>query len=231
LKYFFLFLEEVKMGGSQSKKASASPVVDQKPVGPDGETTNFDKKQSQEVADGVHVGNFLLERSLLQAKDQHIKNQETKIQSYIHDKVSDSQMQAAEMLENYRKVAVEELGTKDEQITNLQNKMIEMGEAFENYKIAANASIKEVTETCEQKVQEQKNQIEANNKQVQESYNQAFVEQDAKFVLREYSPVCQDKVFEIRECYAANKGQSLKCSKIVADLQNCVDEIKKDRLG
>jgi len=54
------------MGGSQSKKASASPVVDQKPVGPDGETTNFDKKQSQEVADGVHVGNFLLERSLLQ---------------------------------------------------------------------------------------------------------------------------------------------------------------------
>ena len=50
-------------------------------------------------------------------------------------------------------------------------------------------------------------------------------------MLREYSPVCQDKVMEIRECYAANKGQSLKCSKIVADLQNCVDEIKKDRLG
>merc|ERR1712071_425702 len=114
-----------KMGGSQSKKASASPVVDQKPVGPDGETTNFDKKQSQEVADGVHVGNFLLERSLLQAKDQHIKNQENKIQGYIHDKISDSQMQAAEMLENYRKVA-------------------------------ANASINEVTEICEQKVQEQK---------------------------------------------------------------------------
>lgn len=226
------------MGGSQSKKASASPVVDQKPVGPDGETTNFDKKQSQEVADGVHVGNFLLERSLLQAKDQHIKNQENKIQGYIHDKISDSQMQAAEMLENYRKVAVEQLGTKDEQITNLQNKMLEMGEAFENYKIAANASINEVTEICEQKVQEQKDlrrsdqdQTEANNKQVQETYNQAFVEQEAKVALREYSPVCQDKVFEIRECYAANKGQSLKCSKIVADLQNCVDEIKKDRLG
>jgi len=69
-------------------------------------------------------------------------------------------MQAAEMLENYRKVAVEQLGTKDEQLTNLQNKMVEMGEAFENYKIAANASIKEVTETCEQKVQEQKDQIQ-----------------------------------------------------------------------
>jgi len=219
------------MGGSQSKKANASPVVEQKPVEKDGDTTNFDKKDSTQVADGVHVGNFLLERSLLQAKDEKIKSQQTKIQGYINEKISDSQMQAAEMLENYRKVAVEQLGTKDEQIQSLQQKMIEMGEAFENYKIAAESSIKEVTENCNNKIQEQKDKADENAKTVSAAYNQAFVEQQANIAVKEYSPVCQDRVLEIRECYASNKGQSLKCSKIVAELQRCVDEVKQDRLG
>ena len=138
-------------------------------------------------------------------------------------------MQAAEMLENYRKVAVEQLGTKDEQIAALQNKLIEMGEAYETYKAAAENTIKEVQDNCNQKLQEQKDKIDENTKKVQESYNQAFVEQQANVSIREYSPVCQDKIVEIRECYASNKGTSLKCSKIVAELQKCVDEVKKER--
>ena len=148
---------------------------------------------------------------------------------YINEKINDSEMQAAEMLANYRKIAVEELGTKEEQISTLQKKLIEMGEAFEVYRADAENKIKEVQDNCNQKLQEQKDKIDENTKTVQESYNQAFIDQQANVSIREYSPICQDKIVEIRECYSNNKGTSLKCSKIVAELQKCVDEAKKER--
>ena len=43
--------------------------------------------------------------------------------------------------------------------------------------------------------------MDARGKQLEDEYNKNFVDAQRALPVRDYQPVCQDKIVEIRECY------------------------------
>jgi len=220
------------MGGSQSKNKTGqnAPKVEQSAVQKTDDLTNFEDDKMVKVADGVHVGTFVIERGLLRGQQQQLSEKDAKVESYIKHQAEQTRISAAEMLENYRKAAIDELSSKDDQIAALNQKIDGITEVYDIYKSASEQQILDLKESYENKLKELGEAMDARGKQLEDEYNKNFVDAQRALPVRDYQPVCQDKIVEIRECYASNRGQTLKCSQIVADLQRCVDEVKKERL-
>merc|ERR1712226_411185 len=212
------------MGGSQSKKPAAAAAT-AAPADP-----NFKDEQLTQVAEGVHVGTFLLERSVLREQQQSLVNKDKQIGQYVYAKTEEVAQAASETLEHYKKAAATELGNKDVQLAEMRDTVAKMEEAYEAFKSATEQSTEELKQTYESKIQSLNELIDSRGAEYEAVYNKSFSESQYKYPVKGYSPVCEDRIAAIGRCYTESRGKTLNCSRLVDELQQCVDAAKQERL-
>merc|ERR1712071_167509 len=211
------------MGSSQSKKPAAAAEPAKAP-------TNFAAENMQEVAPKINVGTFLLERSVLREQQRDLVNQNQKVAAFVQAKTDEVQKAAISSLEEYRQSASAHMKTKDQQIEELHASIQQLHQEKQESIDHAAAEKGTMQEYYDTTVAHLTSIIDDRGRRTSEVYDEKFAAGASTYPVRSHTAICADRIAAVGQCYKDSKGQTLNCSQMVKELQQCVDEAKKERL-
>merc|ERR1711976_579947 len=190
---------------------------------------NHQQKDMVQVGDGVQVGTFLLEKSMLQAERQRLADRENSMDSHTQSIAQNIYNEAANKITGVQGQAGRVIQDKDQYISTLEDQIKLEKEKFDCFVAENIEKQKEINQNYENKISSLEEILKTRGEEITATYEKYYSATEAVFPTKKYSPVCQETLLKIKDCYNNSKGQTLHCSGLVDELKQCITQVKKDK--
>jgi len=207
------------MGNSSSKAPKQAPPA----------PNNFKDEDMVEIGEGVKTGQFLLQKSLLQARERELNRAANDMNQYVNDIAKDIQGKAVEKINANQNEAQTVIVEKEATIEGLQSQIEAQKQEFQSaIECQQNTNATQAQEFSE-KLNNMEQVLNDRGQKSRETYEKYYEQSSQVFPVKKYSPVCAEAVLAVGSCYAESKGQSLNCSTLVDELKKCVREARVEK--
>ena len=159
---------------------------------PQADPKNFQKDDLIEVGDGIKVGEFLMNKTILKAKEEQIKQKANQMNEYVNQMANEIKGQAVDHINVSNEKNLSILSEKDSKIENLEKQLGTHEEAFINFKNESLENSENLKKTFQEKVANLENILESRGSQAKETYESYYGKAGDIFPIKKFSPVCQE---------------------------------------